>query len=580
MKRWGLGVAVVLALGLAGAPSDAREPTGPSGGVAAQTTKQAPAPTIVAGPSPAIKGEQIAVTGRIPAAKRREVVLQTRRNGEWRRLDAARSNATGAYRLLTRAAREERLTFRVVAPSLRRAGRPSRDYLTPLASVRVAPQVAAVTSEVVINEYGDAQTQIVAAVRPFRAGRPVRLEANFGGQTYSYLTQTAADGSVTTHRDVDPYASWQFRAVFLPHQGAEEIATELYTISPRPAGAWKEIRPGIATCGVRLDNTGWCWGHNEHGNVGDGTTVKRNSPVKLPGGWLTIGSYDSATCGIKLDDTGWCWGVNDVGQVGDGSRTDRLTPYLLPGSWARLESFNSTTCGIRTDDTGWCWGWAAPHGLASPGEPLIQLPGTWRSFSSGGLVTCGVRLDDTAWCWGNNDWGQVLPGSDEDWFDEPVQVPGSWREVNVAPHNFFSNESTCGVRTDGEGWCWGEMGVPTPDSTPLMDQVEGLWRTLDPRCGITTDDDAYCWDGTAMTFRSADVAEVSGDFARLCFLDTTGLSSCDLGDPPFRWKTVLSAAGLVCGIREDDTGWCWGSNEYGAVGDGLDESRVLPTPVP
>jgi len=90
------------------------------------------------------------------------------------------------------------------------------------------------------------------------------------------------------------------------------------------------------TCGVTAAGAAYCWGYNSSGQLGDGTTTNRLSPmlVKAPAGVsfaaLTAGRLH--TCGVTAAGTAYCWGGNGFGQLGDGSTTNRLTPVLVaPG---------------------------------------------------------------------------------------------------------------------------------------------------------------------------------------------------------------------------------------------------------
>ncbi len=78
------------------------------------------------------------------------------------------------------------------------------------------------------------------------------------------------------------------------------------------------------------DGTGWCWGVNDRGQIGNGTSLGRDVPQRVDGSdWNALRSDSGTTCGLRDDGTAWCWGWNGYGQVGDGTLNDRLTPYRL-----------------------------------------------------------------------------------------------------------------------------------------------------------------------------------------------------------------------------------------------------------
>src|SRR5262249_1999646 len=90
---------------------------------------------------------------------------------------------------------------------------------------------------------------------------------------------------------------------------------------------------GVALKG---DGTVLAWGANRFGQIGDGTTTQRNSPVQVSG--LGTGSQVIAVAGggfhalaLKSDGTALAWGNNGNGQLGDNTVTQRLTPVLVSG---------------------------------------------------------------------------------------------------------------------------------------------------------------------------------------------------------------------------------------------------------
>lgn len=86
----------------------------------------------------------------------------------------------------------------------------------------------------------------------------------------------------------------------------------------------------VYSCARTTDGSAWCWGVNGSGQLGDGTTIERHRAVRVTaagGGNLARVSSVSAgaynTCARTNDGSAWCWGGNDSGQLGDGTTTDR-----------------------------------------------------------------------------------------------------------------------------------------------------------------------------------------------------------------------------------------------------------------
>ena len=117
-----------------------------------------------------------------------------------------------------------------------------------------------------------------------------------------------------------------------------------------------------ARCVVMTDGTVRCWGDNTVGQLGDGTTTARTTPVTVPGitTAVDIVSGPRHTCVRLMDGTVRCWGENLSGQLGDGTTTNRTSPVTVSGltdvdMFAR-ESYAAHVCARRTDGSVWCWG--------------------------------------------------------------------------------------------------------------------------------------------------------------------------------------------------------------------------------
>jgi len=118
------------------------------------------------------------------------------------------------------------------------------------------------------------------------------------------------------------------------------------------------------TCAVMNDNKLKCWGWNEYGQVGDGTMIDRIIPTTIDLGLnayaqeIALGSEH--TCAVMNDNKLKCWGLNEYGQVGDGTTSDRNIPTTIDlglNAYAQEVALGeSYTCAITNDDKLKCWG--------------------------------------------------------------------------------------------------------------------------------------------------------------------------------------------------------------------------------
>ncbi|HEV8151175.1 MAG TPA: Ig-like domain-containing protein [Gemmatimonadales bacterium] len=135
------------------------------------------------------------------------------------------------------------------------------------------------------------------------------------------------------------------------------------------------------TCGVTAAGAAYCWGLNSSGQLGDGTTTQRTSPVLVAGGlrFAALSAGDNHTCGITTAGAAYCWGLNSSGQLGDGTTTQRLTPVPVAGGLTfamsgfpysgTLSAGRNHTCGVTTGAAVYCWG-ANDHGQLGNGSTL------------------------------------------------------------------------------------------------------------------------------------------------------------------------------------------------------------------
>ena len=92
---------------------------------------------------------------------------------------------------------------------------------------------------------------------------------------------------------------------------------------------------GYHTLAIKTDGSLWAWGGNTYGQLGDGTTTQRLSPVRVLAGVGAVATRSSPmmacshTLAIKTDGNLWAWGDNTYGQLGDGTTTQRLSPVRV-----------------------------------------------------------------------------------------------------------------------------------------------------------------------------------------------------------------------------------------------------------
>jgi alpha-tubulin suppressor-like RCC1 family protein len=87
------------------------------------------------------------------------------------------------------------------------------------------------------------------------------------------------------------------------------------------------------SCARRATGSVVCWGSNTRGQLGDGTTLPRTTPVGVAGvaDATSIIAGAESTCALRPGGAVSCWGMNILGQLGNGSMIDSVTPVAVSG---------------------------------------------------------------------------------------------------------------------------------------------------------------------------------------------------------------------------------------------------------
>ena len=375
---------------------------------------------------------------------------------------------------------------------------------------------------------------ISAAVSGLPANTSVVLQDN-GSDNLSVTN------SVTTNFNT-PVASGSAYAVTVLTQPAGATCTVGANGSGKVASAsvnvavtcGNPISAGIAhACAVTASGGVLCWGANDFGQLGDGTTATPANPASVVGLPATatvtsVATGSDYTCALTSSGNIWCWGDNSAGQLGDGTFTQSSVPVqvLNPSGDAALSGViaiaagQNHTCAVAGDGSALCWG-DNSHGELGNGSflgsnlpvPVSGLTSTVAAISAGSYFTCAVTTGETALCWGEDSSGQLGGGSAVGDSVPTAVVVGvsSTAQLNGVVAISAGVENACAVATGGTVFCWGAntsgqlgngtTGAPSsvpvavlnPDGQSALGGVTTVKGGLDDFCAVTGAGAAYCW---------------------------------------------------------------------------------------
>jgi alpha-tubulin suppressor-like RCC1 family protein len=356
---------------------------------------------------------------------------------------------------------------------------------------------------------------------------------------------------------------------------------------------WRQVSAGgTHTCGIRTSGRLYCWGSDEHGQLGDGgANTDQSVPTEVAGGvtnWAAVAAGGHHTCARRTGGRLFCWGDDEYGGLGDGYPfADQTVPTEVAGgatNWAAVTAGQFHTCARRTNGRLFCWG-NNDRGELGDGGPNTPLPypsqvagnaTDWLTVTAGGYHTCARRTGGRLFCWGYDLHGQLGDGGANTDQRLPTELAGGgWVTVSAGYAH------TCARKSSGRLFCWGadgssqlgDGGTDADRSTPTQVAGGGTnWGAISAggfhTCARRMTGRLFCW--------GQDFSGQVGDGGT----NTDRASPTQVAGGATDWVSVTAGGFHTCARKTERRLFCWGRDVEGEVGDGgTNTDRPRPTPV-
>ena len=360
-----------------------------------------------------------------------------------------------------------------------------------------------------------------------------------------------------------------------------EVTPARATLPSTAAARAIVVAGGMHTCLIGADGHGYCLGSNSNGQLGEGgasgsdTRASTLAPIGGNLELLSLAAGLSHSCGIAQDGFAWCWGDNDHGQLGDRSMNAHGSPVRVADShfFRSIAAGAAHTCALDGDGYAWCWGAGSRGQLGNDSTndataPVSQRREHFTMLVAGWNHTCALDGFGKAYCWGDNSSGQLGTGDSLNRVvPTPVATALSFTSIAAGASH------TCAVTAQGLAYCWGknsngQLGDGTAESrsTPVLVKSESRFTSATSgamhSCAIDKDGQALCWG--------------LGAYGQLGDGSARSASEPVLVAGGHRFSMLRAFGSHTCGSTPTGEAFCWGYNLEGQLGDGTRTNRSRP----
>ena len=441
-----------------------------------------------------------------------------------------------------------------------------------------------------------------------RGPSAVKLPANVNATNFRFTQiSTSGYGACALGNNGNAYCWGRNGNGQLGNGTADISLTPVQVIFPAGVTGFTQISSGERNnCAIGNEGNAYCWGYNGFGELGDGTTTDRNTPqkVQLPSGvssFSQISTSGETTCAIANDGNSYCWGLNQYGQLGNGT-TDNYTKVAHPTP-AKVSLPNnvgltqisvispnngSAVCGLGNNGQAYCWGNNNRSGGSIHSSTPMQMPvpsgfSSFSQISINTFASCGIASNATnGVC--SATAGACTTGTVTG--DNGLTSCGTTRSWSCTGANggttasCSSNNGVCGPAVNGAcsatlGAC--SAGIVTGDNGLTSCGTTRSWSCAGTNGGTTASctsnngvcGNVYCW-GDNSDGMLGNGSYNQSSIRPVAVTMPAGVSS---------FTQISEGYSHTCGIGNDSRAYCWGKNSSGQLGNGTNTSSITPVAV-
>ena len=399
-----------------------------------------------------------------------------------------------------------------------------------------------------------------------------------GNTAYDFSTPVTQNLTLTAKWTLkDPNNTWKIN----PDKGSQTGGQQTTITPPAAANGIKFSQVSSSgtnnfSLAVGSDGNAYAWGLNNYGQLGNGNTSNRNTPVivKKPAGVSTDFTYVQVSAGtdhslaVGSDGYAYAWGNNNNGQLGNNTSG----------------GYSATPVRVCDPSTG---------SNADTGLKAIQV-------SAGRLFSLAIDQDGNTWAWGYNDNGQLGNGktsgtnTPQSVLLDPKHASTVLKAVQVSAGDFHS----LAIDQDGNTWAWGHndygqlgngstssLRNPVPSSVLLNPkdtstvlkavQVSAGWAHS---LAVDTDGNAWAWGQNNYGKLGNNTTSDQHSPVKVFASD----QSTSKASPWLSTAQISAGGNHSLAIGKDGNTSAWGFNRYGQLGNGTtsgNDANRVPVPV-